>query len=99
MDSRELHKQKYQAQLHEWEAKLSGLKASLEKSTAQAKLGAKPHVDAAEAACKAARSKLHDMTEATGDAWDEVARGIKDGWNEFEAAVTGAYDALKEHEA
>lgn len=96
MDSRELHKQKYQAQLHEWEAKLSAMKASMEKSTAEARLGAKSHVDAAEGAYERARAKLHDLMEATGDTWDEVARGIKEGWDEFEATIAGAYDALKE---
>lgn len=97
METRELYKQKYQAQLHEWSAKMDVMKAQSEKLTAQAKLDMKPHLDAMHDRVEAAKAKLHDVAEATDDKWDEVLKGADHAWHDVTSAVEGALAALKTH--
>ncbi len=95
METRELYKQKYEAQLHEWSAKLEALSAHADKLTAEAKLQAKPHLDGVHAHIEAAKAKLEEIAHATDDRWDEVKKGADHAWNDVKAAVEGAYDTLK----
>jgi hypothetical protein len=95
METRELYKQKYEAQLHEWSAKLEGLIAHTDKLTAQAKLDAKPRLDAIHVKMEAAKERLHEIAVATDDKWDDVKAGAEHAWHEVKGAVEGAYDAIK----
>ena len=95
METRELYRQKYEAQLHEWSAKLEGLIAHTDKLTAQAKLDAKPRLDAIHVKMDAAKAKLHEIAAATDDKWDDVKTGAEHAWHEVKGAVEGAYDAIK----
>jgi hypothetical protein len=95
METRELYKQKYQAQIREWSAQLDVMKAQSEKLAAQAKLDAKPHLDAVHAKFEAAKAGLKDVVEATDDKWDGVVKDVTRGWAELKAAAEGAYAALK----
>lgn len=97
MEARELYKQKYEAQMHEWNAKLDLMKAQTEKLTVQAKLDVMPHVDAVHAKLDAAKAKLNEIAVATDDKWDDVVRGIDHAWSDLKAAAEGAYDAMKPH--
>ena len=45
METRELYKQKYEAQLREWGAKIDVLKAEIDKRKAEAKIDAQPQLD------------------------------------------------------
>jgi hypothetical protein len=92
--TRELYKQKYEAQLHEWSAKIEVLKAQADKLTVEAKLDAKPHLDALHEKLDAAKARLLEIAEATDDRWDDVKKGAEDAWNDVKAAVEGAHDAL-----
>lgn len=95
METREIYKQKYEAQLHEWSAKLEALGAHFDKLTADAKLEAKPRVDAVHAKLAEAKAKLHEVAVTTDDKWDEVKKSADHAWDELKGAVEGAYDALK----
>ncbi len=95
METRELYKQKYEAQMHEWSAKLDGMKAQSEKLTAQTKLAMKPHLDAAHAKLEAAKAKLEAIAGATDDKWNDVVKDADHAWSDFKAAAEGAFDALK----
>ncbi len=98
MESRELYKQKYEAQIHEWSARLDLLKARTEKLTVDAKLDVKPHVDAAHAKFDAAKAKLVEVASATDDKWDDVVKGVDHAWTDLKAAAEGAFDAMKKHD-
>ena len=95
METRELYRQKYEAQIHEWSAKLEALIAHTDKLTAQAKLDAKPRLDAIHVKMDSAKAKLQEIASATDDKWDEVKKGAEHAWHEVKGAVEGAYDALK----
>src|SRR5262249_21676431 len=71
-EPRELYRQKYEAQIREWGAKLEALSAHTDKLTAEAKLDVKPRLDALRDRLAAARERLHEVAEATDDRWDDV---------------------------
>lgn len=96
METREIYKEKYQAQIHEWAAKLDVLKARAEMMSAQAKLDAKPRIDAMHEKLEAAKAKMHDIASSTDDKWDEVKKGIDHAWDETRGAIQGAYDTVME---
>jgi hypothetical protein len=97
METRDLYKQKYEAQVHEWTAKLDLMKAQSEKLTAQAKLDVKPHLDAVHAKYDAAKVRLEKLASTSDDKWSDVVAELDHGWTELKAAAEGAYDALKRH--
>lgn len=97
MEKRDLYKQKYEAQLREWQAKLDGMKAQAEKLTVQAKLDVRPHLDAVHAKFNSAKAKLNEIADATNDKWDTVVKDVDHTWNDFKAAAQGAFDALTQH--
>ena len=94
METREIYKQKYLAQIHEWSARLDTLRARAEKMTAEAKLEAKPRIDGMHARLEAAKAKIHDIATATDEQWDEMKQRIDHAWTVTTAAVVGAYDAV-----
>jgi predicted nucleic acid-binding Zn-ribbon protein len=95
MTKRELYRDKYQAQLHEWSAKLEELSAHQDKLTADAKIAAQPHLEGVKKQLEHARAKLVEMAEATDDKWDEFVTGVDKFWSETKAAFEGAYDAIR----
>jgi uncharacterized coiled-coil DUF342 family protein len=95
METREIYKQKFEAQIHEWSAKIDALTARADKLTAEAKLEVKPHIDAVHDKLDAAKAKLHELGEATDDGWNDVKKNADSAWSDVKAAVEGAYDALK----
>jgi uncharacterized coiled-coil DUF342 family protein len=95
METRELYKQKVEAQMNEWSAKLDVLKAQADKLTVQAKLDMQPSIDAVHSKFEAAKAKLDSIGAASDDKWDEVAKDVDHAWNDFKAAVEGTFDALK----
>ncbi len=96
-ERRELHKQKVEAQLAEWSAKIEALKAHADKLTAQARLDAQPHLDLVHNKFAAAKAELHAIAVATDDRWAHVTKGADQAWQDVKSAVEGAYDALKPH--
>lgn len=97
METRELYKQKYEAQIHQWSSKLDVLQARSEVMTAQAKLDVKPHVDALQAKLEVAKTKLVDVAAATDERWEEMVKEVDQAWADLKAAAGGAYDAMKRH--
>jgi len=93
-NKRELYKQKYEAQLHEWSAKIEAFQAHADMLTAEAKLDAKPRLDEMRGKLDAARAWLQEIAQAADDGWDDVKKGAEQAWGEVKAAVEGAHDAL-----
>ncbi len=95
MQTRELYRQKYEAQLKELGAKMEVMKAHAATLSAEAQLDMKPHVDAVQAQLSAAGAKLQEVADATDDKWEELKTQTETSWHDLKAAVEGAYDALK----
>jgi len=98
MNKREIYRQKYEAELREWEAKVEALAAHAQKLGAEAKLELAPHVDAAHGRMDAARARLRALAETTDEKWDAVTGDVDKAWKDTKAAVEGAFDALRKHQ-
>jgi len=98
MDTRETYRQKYEALLNEWQAKMDAMKANAEKLSAQAKLDMKPKMDVARQKFERAGSELRRIAGSTEDKWNDVAGDVDRAWEDFKAAAEGAYDALRKHD-
>lgn len=95
MKSRELYQKKFEAQLHEWSARLDLLSAQAESMTAQARIDFQPTLDAVQAKFTAAKARLADISEASEDRWDELVKTLDHGWTELKSAADGAYEAIR----
>ncbi len=78
---------KMEAQLKEWGAQLSGLKAKAEKATAQGKLEYQKHLEASQAKHEAANRKLDELKSAGEERWQALKAGVEGAWNEFKTTV------------
>jgi hypothetical protein len=96
MDKRELYKQKYQAQIDEWKAKLDGMHAQAGQRSAQAQLDVKPSLDLAYSKLNAAKKHLHDLADLAEEKWDASVKGSESIWEELKSAAHGAVDAVKD---
>jgi hypothetical protein len=92
--TRELYRQKYAAQIHEWAAQLDLLRAQQQRMSAEARLTAQPHLDAFHQGLERARAKLSELGDATEETWEALMRGAEDFWSETKAALEGAADVV-----
>lgn len=99
METRELYRQKYEAQLHEWSAKIDVLKAQAEMMTVQAQLDMKPKLDVAHEKLESAKERLHDIAVAADDGWEGLKKTADHTWSDVIVAVEGALDLVKTHPA
>jgi t-SNARE complex subunit (syntaxin) len=97
MESRQLYKEKYEAQMREWSSKLDGMRAQTEKLTAQAKLDVKPHLDAVHLKIDAAKARLAEIAGATDQKWHDLVKDADLAWSDLKSAAEGALDAMKRH--
>lgn len=97
MENRDLYKQKYDAQLHEWTARIDLMKAQAEKLSANAKLEVKPHIDAAHSKLEAAKARMAEIAAATDEKLHEVVKDVDALWLDLKASAEGAFDAMKPH--
>jgi histidinol dehydrogenase len=97
-ETRNLYRQKYEAQIREWNAKVDEIKAHTAKLGAEARLEMQPRVDTVHRKYAAARSKLHELASAADDTWEDLKRNAEQAWTDFKSSIEGAYDALKSHD-
>ncbi len=99
METREAYKDKYEAQLKVWGAKVDVIKAQAEMVKAQAKIDLAPQVNTVHEKYEAAKAKLAHIAAATDDKWNDLKSDADKVWQDFEASVQGAFAALKPHAA
>ena len=98
MEQRELYRQKYEAQLKEWEARFDALKARAQKTTADAMIELLDHLQPAQTKMSAARGKLSDMAKATDDSWERIRNDADAAWTEAKRAAERVVETLKRHD-
>lgn len=94
-ETRDLYRQKYEAQLREWQAKMEEMRARTDKLGAEARLDMQPFLDTAGTKYEAARVKLRDLGDAAEDTWEDMKRNAEAAWTDFKSSIEGAYDALR----
>ena len=95
MDTKELHKQKLQAQLDEWKADIAILKAKATSYSADAKLAMQKQFAALETHVEEAQAKMAELGEASEEAWDTVKTGVESAWLSLKTSVSDAVTKFK----
>lgn len=99
MQAREHYRKDYEAQIHEWSAKVDDLKTRVASLETQARIDMQGRVDGVNVRLSVANAKLHDVATAPADKWDEVRSGADQAWRDLKAAVESAHSALKAESA
>lgn len=94
MDDKALYQKKQQAQLDEYKAEIDKLKAKASKASANVQLEVNKQIRALETKLEEGRSKLSELAEATGEAWDELKSGVDNAWQSLKTGVRDAGSRL-----
>lgn len=97
METREAYRDKYEAQLKVWGAKVDVIKAQAQVVTAQAKIDLAPQVNAVHEKLEAVKTTLGHIALATDDRWNELKIDADKLWHDMEASLQGAFDAIRPH--
>ncbi len=85
-DKRKAYEEKFDAQLKEWNAQISLLRAKADNARADAKIDYYKTIDAFEHKEKEARTKLQELKTAGDEAWEAVKAGMEKIWAEVKEA-------------
>lgn len=88
--TKEAYRQRMEAQLAGWSAKIGVLKAKVAKATVDSKHHLQDQADKLSALEKSARAHLASVEATAATTWDDVKADVHDKWNH----VTGALEAL-----
>jgi hypothetical protein len=88
--TQEAYKQKMEAQIKEWSARLEVLKAKAEKATAEAKLEMHAQAEKLKALEVSAQEHLAKLQASAAGTWDTVKADVTEKWNQ----VSGAVEAI-----
>lgn len=95
MKKKELYQQKKQAELDEWIAEVSKLKAEISGADADAKLALNEHIQALEDKIKDGRTRLAQVANATEDTWESIKERVESAWDSMTAAFSGVAAKFK----
>jgi len=95
-DSRkEAYKEKFKAQLHEWQAEIDRLKAKAEEAEAEAKIEYQRQIDKLKKLQGEAWDNFEKLRSASERAWDEMKAEAEKKWVEMNNAIKSAIDKFK----
>ena len=91
-----LYRQKYEAQIREWNARVEELHTGGPELGARARLERQPRPEAVRKRYEVTRSRLRELASAADDTWEDLERNAGRAWMDLESSVEGAYEALKQ---
>ena len=94
-EKRQAYEEKLAAQLREWNAQITLLKAKTETAKAEAKVGYYATLEKLQHQRDAAHVKLEELKAAGDEAWEEVKIGAEKAWVEIKTAFNAAIAKLK----
>ncbi len=94
-DNRKAYQEKLDAQLKEWNAQISLLKARAEKTRAETKIEYYKIIEALQKKVDDARPKLKELKNASDEAWEELKSGAEKAWAEVKTAIDAAASKFK----
>jgi 3-deoxy-D-manno-octulosonic-acid transferase len=83
MGLKEAYQEKMEAQIKEWTAKLSDMKAKADKAGADAKVQMYQQIDQLRARKEAAQEKLTEIKAASADSWETLKTGMEKAQDEM----------------
>ena len=95
MDDRELHRQKYQAQLDEWKAEIAKLKARAAGAKADAQIEMNKQVKELDHKLHEAGARLSELAAAGEETWDSARKNVESTWAALKAGVSAAAAQFK----
>ena len=96
MNDKELHRQKYQAQLDEWKADVAKLKARAAGAKADAQIELNKHLKELDRRMHEAGLKLSELAAASEEGWSSVKKNVETTWAALKAGVNAAQTKFKE---
>ncbi len=94
-DKRKAYQEKLDAQLKEWNAQISLLKAKADKARAEAKSEYYKIIDSLEKKVNEARPKLQELMTSGDEAWDDLKSSAEKAWAEVKTAIDAAASKFK----
>jgi 4-oxalocrotonate tautomerase len=92
---KDIYIQRLQSQYEEWKPEIERLKAKAEQVAADAKTEYRKLIDDLQDKQKTARSKLDELRQSSGGAWEDLKTGIEGAWKEVEKALKAAVSKFK----
>ena len=89
-DKRKAYEEKLDAQVNEWSAQITLLKAKAENAKADAKIDYYKSIEALEHKQGEAKAKLKELKTAGDEAWEDVKAGLEKSWSEVKTAYHDA---------
>jgi len=93
---KDIYIQRLQAQFEEWKPEIDRLKAKAEQVAAEAKIEYRKLIDDLQDKQKTARTKLDELRQSSGGAWEDLKTGIEGAWKEVEKALKAAVSKFKQ---
>jgi hypothetical protein len=94
-EKRKAYEEKLDAQLEEWSAQISLLKARADKARAEAKIEYYKIIEALQHRHDEAGTKLHELKAAADEVWEDLKAGAEKTWDEIKAAFHSAASKFK----
>lgn len=96
MTTKEVYKQKVEAELELAQAKLAELKARAKNAAADTRIAYGEQVDELEKKFDATKLKLKELGEASDGAWEHLKGGVESAWHILSTAVHDAVAKFKD---
>ena len=84
-EKKENYQSKIEAQLDEWRADIDRLRERAKNAKADSKVKYQESIDKLELKMSEGRSKLKDLKESGGEAWEEIKKGADSIWDTMKA--------------
>jgi len=94
-NKRKAYEEKLDAQLKEWSAQITLLKAKADNAKADAKIEYYKTIEALQGKQNEARTKLQELKTAGDEAWEDVKKGAEKAWTEVKSAYHDATSRFK----
>jgi multidrug resistance efflux pump len=95
MSMKQVYEKKLQAQLDEWSAEISKLKAKADGAAADKQLEYYKKIEELQAMQVTATNKLTELKNASDDAWEDLKVGIDSAWDSLGHAFKSATSRFK----
>lgn len=95
MSLKQAYEQKLKAQLDEWKTEIDNLKARADKAEADVQLEYYKQIESLREKQETARNKLHELENASEDAWEDLKAGIEIARDDLRDAIKSATSRFK----
>lgn len=96
MKERDAYVQKMKAKLDEWNADIDALEAQTRKAQSDVKLRYEKQLAELKANRDEAAKKLHELQNASVEAWEALRRGTEAAWSDMAKAFRDAAERFKQ---